>query len=78
MFFGLDKCTVIQFLFFCIEKIDPAIASVRNDLITSGQLTQSYGLSFLVGGVQTILGDFLGMWTHIIGVYLYVCTFLYV
>ena len=70
MFSGLDKCTVIQFQFFCIEKIDPAIASVRNDLITSGQLTQSYGLSFLVGGVQTILGDFLGMWTHIIGVYL--------
>jgi hypothetical protein len=51
----------------CLEKIDPAIASVRNDLITSSQLTQTYGLSFVVGGMQNILGDFLGMVTHIFG-----------
>jgi hypothetical protein len=44
-----------------LEKIDPAIASVRTDLIASSKLTQTYGLAFLVGGVQDILGEFLGM-----------------
>jgi hypothetical protein len=43
-----------------LEKIDPAIASVRTDLIASSKLTQTYGLAFLVGGVQDILGEFLG------------------
>ena len=33
---------------------------MRNDLITSSLLTQTYGLSVLVGGGQDILGDFLG------------------
>ncbi len=46
--------------FVRLEKIDPAIASVRTDLIASSKLTQTYGLSFLVGGVQDILGEFLG------------------
>jgi hypothetical protein len=44
-----------------LDKVDPAVASVRNDLISSSYLTQTYGLSFLVGGTQNILADFLGM-----------------
>ena len=51
----------LKSLFSISDKIDPAITTVRNDLIASSQLTQTYGLSFVVGGTQDILGDFLGM-----------------
>ncbi len=43
-----------------LDKIDPAIASIGADLATSSKLTQTYGLAFLVGAVQDILGEFLG------------------
>jgi hypothetical protein len=43
-----------------LDKIDPAIASVGADLAASSRLTQTYGLAFLVGAVQDILGEFLG------------------
>jgi hypothetical protein len=43
-----------------LDKIDPAIASVGADLAASSKLTQTYGLAFLVGAVQDILGEFLG------------------
>ena len=33
------------------------MASVRNDLITSSLLTQTYGLSVLVGGGQGVMID---------------------
>ncbi len=55
---------ILKFFLSRLDKIDPAIASVGADLVASSKLTQTYGLAFLVGAVQDILGEFLGKCRH--------------